>query len=158
FALVIYRADHRFVLDRVVPRRGEPLDGFDLVIASQPYRARTTAERKVRLVLAPLAEALAPDGRMVVVQSWGHDPGVEVVRALWPDADPCQTPRTALIEELHRQLDDDAVKAEAGTDSDAIFRYEMHALSSGLSATIGASAAIAAFNAACYVAQIDEPR
>lgn len=158
FALVIYRADHRFVLDRVVPRRGEPLDGFDLVIASQPYRARTTAERKVRLVLAPLAEALAPDGRMVVVQSWGHDPGMEVVRALWPDEDPFQTPRTALIEELHRQLDDDAVKAEAGTDSDAIFRYEMHALSSELSATIGTSAAIAAFNAACYVAQIDEPR
>jgi hypothetical protein len=158
FALVIYRADHRFVLDRVIPRKGEPLEGFDLVIASQPYRARTAPERKVKLVLEPLAEALAPDGRMVVVQSYGHDAGMEVVRALWPEEDPFQTPRAVLIEELRRALDDDGVKADAGTDGDAIFRYEMHALSSELSATIGTSAAIAAFNAACYVAQIDEAR
>ena len=159
FALVMYRADHRFVLDRVIPRKGQPLDGFDLVIASQPYRARTPAERKVRLVLAPLAEALAPDGRMVAVQSYGHDAGMEVVRALWPDEDPFQTPRAMLIDELRRAVaDDDGLKADPGTDGDSLFRYEMHALSSELSATIGTSAAIAAFNAACYVAQIDEPR
>ncbi len=159
FALVIFRADHRFVLDRVVPRRGTALDGLDLVIASQPYRASTPADRKVRLVLAPLAEALAPEGRMVVVQSYGHDAGMEVVQALWPDEDPFQTPRTVLVEELRRVLADrDDLKAEPGTDSDAIFRYEMHALSTELSASIGTSAVLAAFNAACYVAQIDEPR
>ncbi|MEZ5668748.1 MAG: hypothetical protein R3F55_15165 [Alphaproteobacteria bacterium] len=159
FVLVVYRADHRFVLDRAIPRRGEPLDGHDLIIASQPYRARTTAERKVRLVLAPLAQALAPGGRMVTVQSYGHDAGMELVRALWPDEDPFQTPRNVLIDELRRALaDDEGLKPEAGTDNDAIFRYEMHALSSELSASIGTSSVLAAFNAACYVAQIDEAR
>lgn len=159
FALVIYRADHRFVLDRVIPRRGEPVDGHDLIIASQPYRAETPAERKVRLVLAPLAEALAADGRLVAVQSYGHDAGMELVRALWPDENPFRTPRSVLIEELRGVLSDrDDLKAEPGSDNDAVFRYEMHALSSELSASIGTSSVIAAFNAACYVAQIDEAR
>lgn len=159
FALVIYRADHRFVLDRVIPRKGEPLPGHDLIIASQPFRASTPAERKVRLVLAPLAQALAPDGRMITVQSYGHDAGMEIVHALWPDEDPFKTPRAELIATLRQALaDDDGLKAEPGSDNDALFRYEMHALSSELSASIGTSAAIAAFNAACYVAQIDEAR
>jgi hypothetical protein len=42
--LVIYREDHRFLLDSVIPRRGESRADFDLVIASQPYRARTPVE------------------------------------------------------------------------------------------------------------------
>ena len=46
--LVIYRDDHRFLLDHVIPRQGQARADFDLVIASQPYRARVTAEFKAR--------------------------------------------------------------------------------------------------------------
>src|SRR5690606_31641958 len=45
-ALVIYRDDHRFLLDQVIPRRGAADANFDLVIASQPYRARASVEFK----------------------------------------------------------------------------------------------------------------
>ena len=38
--LVIYRQDHKFLLDPIIPRRGAAHADFDLVIASQPYRAR----------------------------------------------------------------------------------------------------------------------
>ncbi len=39
-ALVLYRDDYRFLLDDVIPKRGEGRADYDMVIASQPYRAR----------------------------------------------------------------------------------------------------------------------
>src|SRR4051812_26522840 len=39
-ALVLYRDDYRFLLDKVLPKRGEGRADYDMVIASQPYRAR----------------------------------------------------------------------------------------------------------------------
>ena len=44
--LVLYRQDHKFLLDPIIPRRGQTRADFDLVIASQPYRARASAEFK----------------------------------------------------------------------------------------------------------------
>ena len=38
--LVIYREDHRFLLDPIIPKSGGTHADYDLVIASQPYRAR----------------------------------------------------------------------------------------------------------------------
>jgi hypothetical protein len=55
--LVIYREDQRFLLHEALPRRGAGRADCDLVIASQPYRARASVEFKARRVLAPLARA-----------------------------------------------------------------------------------------------------
>ena len=41
--LVLYRQDHKFLLDPVIPRPGGTIANYDLVIASQPYRARALA-------------------------------------------------------------------------------------------------------------------
>ena len=70
------------MLDRVVPQRGERLDGYDLIIASQPFRARSTPEFKARSVLAPLASSLAPGGRMLTAYSIGDNPGLDIVRRI----------------------------------------------------------------------------
>jgi len=53
--LVIYRDDHRFLLDQVRPRRGFTEANYDLVIASQPYRARAAVEFKARPPSPPTA-------------------------------------------------------------------------------------------------------
>src|SRR2546430_2271752 len=53
--LVFYREHHKVLLDQVLPRRGAARADYDLVIASQPYRARASAEFKASKVLAPLA-------------------------------------------------------------------------------------------------------
>ena len=37
--LVIYRDDHKFVLENVIPKPGQPLGNYDLIVASQPWRA-----------------------------------------------------------------------------------------------------------------------
>ncbi|MEJ0004859.1 MAG: hypothetical protein WDM77_00295 [Steroidobacteraceae bacterium] len=38
--LVIYREDHKFLLDAAIPKPGRLFEHYDLVLASQPWRAR----------------------------------------------------------------------------------------------------------------------
>lgn len=47
-ALVLYREDHKFLLDPIIPKLGAARADFDLIVASQPYRARATAEFKAK--------------------------------------------------------------------------------------------------------------
>ena len=157
-ALVLYRADHRFALDALIPQRGDSDHAYDLVIVSQPYRARSSAEVKVRNVLAPLARSLAPGGRMITVQSAGHDPGMEIIRAVWPDEDPFRTPRAVLIEALRRHLDADEPDLDYQICEETEFRYELQISPVEVASGIGTSTLLAAWNAAIYVAQIEDHR
>ena len=52
--LVLYREDHKFLLDPIIPRPGGTVANYDLVIASQPYRARASLDFKAKRVIAPL--------------------------------------------------------------------------------------------------------
>ena len=159
--LVVYREDQRFLLDDVIPRRGQASAGnFDLVVISQPWRARMGAEFKVRKVLAPLVQSLAPGGRAVVSQSYGQDPGLELIREIWPDEDPFKVDRHELIRTLKERLGSKArhFNLNAGSDDKALLRYRMHTLPDEISESIGTSTLFAAWNAAIYVAQIEDER
>ena len=57
-ALVVYREDHRFLLDSIIPRAGRSEANFDLIIASQPYRAKSSVNFRAKRIIAPLARAL----------------------------------------------------------------------------------------------------
>lgn len=159
-ALVIYRDDHRFLLDQVRPRLGFTRAEFDLVIASQPYRARASVEFKARKVIAPLARALAPGGRLIAIHSHGDDPGLEIIQRIWPGETPFTTDRHALLRATKAELGSAGRDLNFGAYADArsLFRYDMHALPSEISATIGTSTLFAAWNAAVYVAQIEDQR
>src|ERR1051325_8741550 len=56
-ALVIYRDDYRFLLENVIPRRGEGRADYDMVIASQPYRARAAAQATAEKGVVALGRA-----------------------------------------------------------------------------------------------------
>jgi len=158
--LVLYRDDYRFLLDHVRPRRGVSVADYDLVIASQPYRARASATFKAEKVLAPLARSLAPGGRLIGIHSHGGDPGLEIVRAVWPGENPFTTDRHVLLRATKAALGHDARDLNFNTyaDARALFRYGMHTLPNEISATIGTSTLFAAWNAAIYVAQIEDDR
>jgi hypothetical protein len=158
--LVICREDFRFLLDDVLPQQRRARADYDLVIASQPYRARVPLEFKAAKVLAPLARALAPAGRLLGIHSYGRDPGMEIVRKLWPDDNPFQTGRHELLRAVRAELGKDAryFNFNAYSDSRAVFRYDMHTLPSEITESIGTSTIFAAWNAAVYVAQIDDER
>lgn len=158
--LVVYREDHAFQLDRVIPNPGDQLGAYDLILASQPWRARMSAKFKAEKVLAPLSRSLALNGRLVVIQSWGHDPALEIIQRLWPDENPFQVDRRQLLAALADEL-----RQEAGeftltppSDDESIFRYEMHTLPNEIGDRIGTSTLFAAWNAAIYVNQIEEER
>ena len=158
--LVIYREDHAFLLDGVIPRPETPAIDYDFVLASQPWRARMSAQFKVGKVLLPLVKRLTPGGRLLVIQSRGDDPGLEIVRALWPGESPFQVDRHKLLAELRASLGDDAARFALPDppDSESIFRYEMHALPAEVGDRIGTSMLFAAWNAAIYVNQIEDER
>ena len=158
--LVIYREDHKFLLDAVIPKPGRIFEHYDLVIASQPWRARMGAAFKVQKVLAPLARSLAPGGRLLAIQSYGHDPGLEIIQQLWPDERPFQVDRHELLATLRRELGRDArdFSLASPPDDKAVFRYDMHTLPSEIGDRIGTSTLFAAWNAAIYVNQIEDER
>jgi hypothetical protein len=158
--LVIYRADHRFLMDGVIPKPGRTFEAYDLVIASQPWRARMSSEFKARKVLAPLSRSLAPGGRLLVIQSYGRDPGLEIIQKLWPGENPFQHDRHMLLAALRRDLGREARDffLAAPPDKKSLFRYEMHTLPSEIGDRIGTSTLFAAWNAAIYVNQIEDER
>src|SRR5581483_7685296 len=58
--LTLRREDHSFLLDPIMPRPGRVMADYDLVIASQPYRARASVEFKAAKVIGPLVRSLRP--------------------------------------------------------------------------------------------------
>ena len=158
--LVVYREDHKFLLDRVIPQPGLASGYYDLVIASQPWRARMSAKFKAEKVLAPLARSLAPNGRLLVIQSFGRDPALEIIQKLWPDENPFQVDRRQLLATLRTVLGPEADEYDltVPSDDESIFRYEMHTLPTEIGDRIGTSTLFAAWNAAIYVNQIEEER
>jgi hypothetical protein len=55
--LTLRREDHSFLLDPIMPRPGRVMADYDLVIASQPYRARASVEFKASKVVTPLVRS-----------------------------------------------------------------------------------------------------
>ena len=158
--LVLYRNDHKFLLDQIVPKPGGTVADYDLVIASQPYRARASLEFKAKRVLAPLARALGPGGRMIAIHSYGHDPGMEIIHKVWPNDNPFVHSRHDLLKEVKHELGAAGrdLNFNAYSDQRSLFRYDMHTLPSEISSSIGTSTLLAAWNAAIYVAQIEDDR
>lgn len=158
--LVIYRKDHEFLLEPVIPHRGNAKADFDLIMASQPYRARVSAEAKAKRVIVPLARALGHDGRLIGIHSSGNDPGMDIIDKVWPGDNPFSVTRHDILAQAKQLLGADARKFDFDPYPDyrSMFRYHMHTLPSEVAGSIGTSTLFAAWNAAVYVAQIDDER
>ncbi len=158
--IVLYREDHRFLLDSVIPRAGRTEANFDLIIASQPYRAKSSVNFRARRIVAPLARALRAGGRLIGIHSHGSDPGMEIVQAVWPGENPFSVSRHELLRAVKYELGAAGrdLNFNAYADSRSIFRYDMEALPNEVTGAIGTSTAFAAWNAAVYVAQVEDDR
>lgn len=160
--LVLYRRDHRFALEGVVPRRGLARADFDFILLSQAYRARTSLDFKVRQIITPLVRGLRPNGRLLGVQPFGNDPGMEVIHDIWPDEEPFVHRRDAILAAVSVQLGSEAQDFEfsARDDAEAVFRYDLRILPGEIApdAPMSSATIFAAWNAASYVAQIEDTR
>ncbi len=160
--LVIYREDHKFLLDPIIPRPGGTVANYDLVIASQPYRARASLDFKAKRVIAPLARALGPGGRLIAIHSHGNDPGHEIVQNVWPGDNPFLHDRHQIMKAVKQELGQAGrdLNFNAYADNRSLFRYDMHTLPSEITqeSSIGTSTLFAAWNAAIYVSQVEDHR
>ena len=103
---------------------------------------------------------LAPGGRMLTVFSRGRDPGLEIVRKIWPEENPFVHDRHQIVHALKERLGPHRrdLTFNAYADKRALFRYHMHTLPTEIGDNIGTSTLLAAWNAAIYVAQIEDRR
>ena len=97
---------------------------------------------------------------MIGIHSHGDDPGIEIIRNIWPDENPFTTDRHQLLRATKAELGSAArdLNFNAYSDARSLFRYSMHTMPSEIAETIGTSTLFAAWNAAIYVAQIDDQR
>jgi hypothetical protein len=158
--IVIYREDHKFMLDPIIPHPGGTMAAYDLVIASQPYRARASLDFKAKRVIAPLARALGPGGRLIAIHSHGNDPGMEIVQRVWPGDNPFIHDRHQIMKSVKQELGPAGrdLNFNVYADNRSLFRYDMHTLPSEVSESIGTSTLFAAWNAAIYVSQVEDDR
>ena len=160
--LVVYREDHKFLLDPIIPKPGGTVANYDLVIASQPYRARASLDFKAKRVIAPLSRALGPGGRLIAIHSHGNDPGHEIVQKVWPGDNPFLHDRHQIMKAVKQELGPAGrdLNFNAYADNRSLFRYDMHTLPSEITqeSSIGTSTLFAAWNAAIYVAQVEDHR
>jgi len=108
---------------------------YDLVIASQPYRARAPLEFKSKRVIAPLARALGPGGRLIAIHSHGNDPGQEIIQKVWPGDNPFIHDRHQIMKAVKQDLGPAGreLNFNAYADNRSLFRYDMHTLPSEVS-------------------------
>lgn len=162
--LVLYLENSKFVLNQVIPKRGAITADYDMIIASQPYRARATPEFKAKKVVAPLSMALAPGGRLVGIHSCGDDPGLEIVQQVWPGEQPfSNNDRREILQHTKAAMGAKAryFNFNAYSDERSKFKYQMYTLPNEIDAestSIGTSTLFAAWNNANYVAQIEDER
>ena len=102
--LTIYRKDHENLVDRYIPNKGDDKKVFDLILASQPYRSRTSEKKKVDFVIKPMIDILNKNGKLVIVHSCGNDSVSKVIKQLWPKENPYPTPARAIIKYLKKTL------------------------------------------------------
>jgi hypothetical protein len=148
------------MLDPIIPHPGRTEANFDLIIASQPYRLKSSSEFKAKRVIAPLARALRPGGRLIGIHSYGRDPGMEIIEGVWPGENPFMEGRHELLRAVKQELGSAGrdLNFNAYADTRSIFRYDMEALPNEVTGPIGTSTLFAAWNAAVYVAQIEDDR
>ena len=90
----------------------------------------------------------------------GQDPGLEIVQQVWPGESPFTVDRHALLKAVKTELGAAGrnLNFNAYADARSVFRYDMHTLPGEVTGAIGTSTLFAAWNAAIYVAQIEDQR
>ena len=160
--LVIYREDHKFLLDPIIPkprRHARRLrSGHRLAALSRARLARVQGQARDRA-----ARARARAGRPA-----DRHPFARPRSRAWRSSRRSGRATIRSLHDRHQILK--AVKQELGpagrdlnfnayADNRSLFRYDMHTLPTEITGiSIGTSTLFAAWNAAIYVAQVEDDR
>ena len=153
--IVIYRKDQEFVLKNVIPQKNNGKTDYDLIIASQPYRSRVSAEKKVKYVIDPMLKSLAKKGRLVVVHACGGDPGNKIIKKIWPKENPFPYLYSSIEKYIKSNTEKSFLKTLKFHKVKKI-SYVLRALPNEIRGGIATSLIFSAWNAAVYVNQMTD--
>ena len=153
--ICIYRKDHEFTLDQIIPTKKDSINEFDLVIVSQAYRSRASVEKKVNNVIKPMVNLLAPNGKMVAFHSYGNDPGLNAINQLWPDENPFPNKGHDIIQYMKNNLGNER-NGKIHFREPEIFEYKLRSQPNEINSGIATSLVFSAWNACTYVSQISD--
>ena len=77
---------------------------YDLIIASQAYRSRSTTDEKIKLVISPLIKLLNKSGTLLVTHSIGAEVISELVKTVFDKIDPFPITANDLLNKLQVSL------------------------------------------------------
>lgn len=95
----IYREDHKRYIEPFLDNDYED-NNYDLIIASQAYRAASSVKVKVNNVIGPLMRLLNKSGKLLVTHSCGDDSVERILRQVWKGSDPFPTKGKDIINYL----------------------------------------------------------
>ena len=156
--LVIYREDHKFLLDGLIPRQRAEERRYDFGLVFHALLHSHYMDFKTHHVVKPILDRLDIGGRAMIVQPHGSDPAHEIVKRVWPDRALPVVSRHEIIRAVRRALSHDVERFSFHglTDSTSLFRFDMHTVPALPGGEYGASTLSSAWNNAVYFAQVSE--
>lgn len=156
--VTVFREDQRDKLAHLIPQQGKTGLEYDYCLLNHSYLQSHTMQFRIDHVLGPVTAALAPGGKMTVVQAHGQDPAHRIVQRIWPDVPMPFISRHDIIKELRRAMGDRLLefKFTGLTDATSLFRFDMHTLPVFGGSEIGALSLTSAWNNAVYFAEVKE--
>ena len=155
--MIIYREDQEFNVNELIPTKNNSTNKFDMIIASQPYRSRISAEKKVKYVIYPMIDALKPKGKLITIHATGNDPANQIIKKIWPKENPFPSLSNSIIKYLKKNLDKNLLAKLNFKDKKTI-KCKLRALPNELTGSIATSLIFSAWNASIYVNQIDDDK
>ena len=155
--MVIYREDQEFNVNELIPTKSNSENKFDLIIASQPYRSRISAEKKVKYVIEPMIRALNPKGKLLTIHAAGKDPASDIIKKVWPKENPFPSLGNSIISYLKKNLDKETLN-NLSFGEKRNFKCKLRALPNEITGSIATSIVFSAWNASIYVNQIDDDK
>ncbi|MDB4243775.1 hypothetical protein N9840_00135 [Gammaproteobacteria bacterium] len=119
----IYRADYKRYLEPFIEKEDETFN-YDLIIASQAYRAASNVETKVNSVIKPLIKLLNRPGKLFITHSCGNDSVEKILRIAWKNKNPFPNKAKNLIEFLKKDNLDTDYKYGFSKPKAYHFRYK----------------------------------
>ena len=153
--IVIYRKDQEFSLKNIIPNKNNGKTKYDLIIASQPYRSRISAEKKVKYVIEPMIKSLDAKGKLVIIHASGDDPANKIIKKIWPKENPFPTLYTSILNCIKKSIDKNLLKDLKFSKKKKV-KYILRALPNEIKGGIATSLIFSAWNAAIYVNQISD--
>ena len=104
-----------------------------------------------------MIESLNNNGKLIIIHSYGDDPGHEIIKKIWPTDNPFPSNSRDIVDYLKKNLDKKILKKINFKSANKI-KYHLRALPNEIENGISTSFLFSSWNAVTYVGQISDDK